>query len=167
MLEEIVSSVWACALSASRASCLAGIRDPAAEPPTVRWCSALSAAAAVPPADRRTARVRAPAIRRRNARRGGSERRADRDERQGAQGCEARATAAADNGDHGLASRPATSARHDIDLTIDAGFDLEIAIVDLALVACDDDVVALGEHHDGKRADRFLDHVAAGGQHRP
>ena len=60
-----------------------------------------------------------------------------------------------------------SSARQDLDLAVDAGDDLEVALKGLALVARDDVIVALGKHDARECADRFLDHVAAGREHRP
>ena len=59
------------------------------------------------------------------------------------------------------------SARQHLDLAVDAGNDLEIALVGLALVARDDVIIAFREHDARERADQFLDHVAARRQHRP
>ena len=53
----------------------------------------------------------------------------------------------------------------DLDVAVEAALDLELARVDLALVAGDEDVVALGQRHGREGADRLADHVAAGGQH--
>ena len=59
------------------------------------------------------------------------------------------------------------SARQHLDLAVDAGDDLEVALIGLGFVAGDDVVVALGEHHARECADQFLDDVAARGKHRP
>src|SRR5215469_15158854 len=61
----------------------------------------------------------------------------------------------------------AQSARQHFDFAIDAGDDLKVALIGPALVARDDVVLALCEHQPRKGADRFFDHVAARGTHRP
>src|ERR1700736_2258995 len=64
-------------------------------------------------------------------------------------------------------ARSAALLRDHLDLAVEAGLDLEVAVVNLAVVAGDDDVVAFGEDHARKGADRFLDDVAARSEHRP
>ena len=59
------------------------------------------------------------------------------------------------------------SARHDLDLAIDAVDDVEGTLEHLAFVLGDRAILAFGEHDAREGADRFLDDVAAGGQHRP
>ena len=66
----------------------------------------------------------------------------------------------------GSAERPCL-ARHHLDVTIDAGNDLEFALVNFAFVASNSAIFALGENHTRKGADRFLDDVAARREHRP
>src|SRR5262245_38817382 len=63
--------------------------------------------------------------------------------------------------------RYAASPRQHFDFAVDAGNDLEIALIGLALVARDDVIIAFRKHDAWERADRFLDHVAAGSEHRP
>ena len=57
--------------------------------------------------------------------------------------------------------------RQHLHFAVDAGDHLEVALEGLAFVARDDVIVAFGEHHPRKGADRFLDHVAARREHRP
>src|SRR5580704_19181076 len=67
----------------------------------------------------------------------------------------------------GASARSARLPRQHLDLAVDAGDDLKVALIGLARVARDEVIIALGEHDAGKGADRFLDDVAAGGEHRP
>src|SRR4029077_14131542 len=57
--------------------------------------------------------------------------------------------------------------RHHLDLAVDAVDDVEGTLVDLAFVLGDGAVFAFRQHDLGEGADRFLDDVAAGRQHRP
>ena len=66
----------------------------------------------------------------------------------------------------GLNIRAALARQH-LDFAVDAGDDLEVALESLALVARDDVIIAFGKHEARECADQFLDHVAAGRQHRP
>src|SRR3984893_19020614 len=54
-----------------------------------------------------------------------------------------------------------------LDLAVDPGNDLEVALIGAAFDARNGAVVALGKHDTGKHTGRFLDHVAAGCDHRP
>jgi hypothetical protein len=56
-------------------------------------------------------------------------------------------------------------AGEDLDFAVDAGDDLELALVALVVVAGDHPVVAFRQDHARERANRFLDHVAGGAQH--
>src|SRR5271166_1344757 len=55
----------------------------------------------------------------------------------------------------------------DLHLAVDAVDDVERTLEHLALVLGDDTVFAFGQHDAREGADRFLDDVAAGGDHRP
>src|SRR6266849_4118143 len=57
--------------------------------------------------------------------------------------------------------------RHHLDLAVDPGDHLEIALVGAAFVASDGTIVAFGKHDAGKHAGRFLDDVAARCDYRP
>src|SRR5665213_1456531 len=57
--------------------------------------------------------------------------------------------------------------RRDFNVAIDAGHHFEFALVNLAFIAGDGAIFAFRQHHARERADRFLDHVAAGREHRP
>ena len=59
------------------------------------------------------------------------------------------------------------SARDDLDLAVDAVDDVEGTLEHLAFVLGDGAVFALGQHDARKRADQFLDDVAARRDHRP
>src|SRR5262245_66566116 len=61
----------------------------------------------------------------------------------------------------------AASARDDLDLAVDAVDHAELALVGAVVVARDRAVLALGQDYARERADRFLDDVATGGEHRP
>src|SRR3954452_9490436 len=55
--------------------------------------------------------------------------------------------------------------RQHLYVAVEAALDLALARVDLALVAGDEDVFALGQRQGREGADRLADHVAAGRQH--
>src|SRR6185503_14055445 len=59
------------------------------------------------------------------------------------------------------------SLRQHLDVAVDARDHLELALEDLALVAGNGAIFAFGEDHAREGADRFLDRVAAGREHRP
>src|SRR5262249_14612167 len=59
------------------------------------------------------------------------------------------------------------STRDDLDLAVNAVDDAELAFVGLVIVASDGAILALRQDHAREGADRFLDHVAPGRQHRP
>src|SRR5262249_47745445 len=59
------------------------------------------------------------------------------------------------------------SARDDLDLAVAAGHDAELALEGLVVVTRDRAIFALRQDHAREGADRFLDHVAAGREHRP
>src|SRR6266478_4803622 len=65
--------------------------------------------------------------------------------------------------------RPSTHSlpRHHLDLAVDAGDHLELALIGASLIASDGAIVALGKHDAGEHAGRFLDDVAARRDDRP
>src|SRR5262249_19553963 len=62
---------------------------------------------------------------------------------------------------------PTPSTSDDLDLAVDAVDDPELALVGLIVVTCDSAILPLRQDHARKGADRFLDHVTAGREHRP
>src|SRR6478609_5710670 len=66
----------------------------------------------------------------------------------------------------GSAERPCLARQH-LDVAVDAGNDLKFALVDLAFIAGNGAIFALGENHARKGANRFLDDVTTRRQHRP
>ena|SRR5215467_7028783 len=63
------------------------------------------------------------------------------------------------------AKPPRPLARQHLDLAVDSGDDLELALVGAAFVARNGAVVALGKDDSRKHTGRFFDHVAAGRDH--
>src|SRR6476646_4567754 len=59
------------------------------------------------------------------------------------------------------------SARQHLDVAVDAGNDLKFALVDLAFIAGNGAIFALGENHARKGTNRFLDDVTTRRQNRP
>src|SRR4249919_2085731 len=59
------------------------------------------------------------------------------------------------------------SARNDLDIAVNTGDDFEFALEDLAFITGDSAIFAFSKNYARKGADRFLDHVATGREHRP
>src|SRR3984957_19542632 len=67
-----------------------------------------------------------------------------------------------------IRSRPLFAALfcNNFDVAVHPCLDLKRRLKDLGFVACDDDVLALGEHERGKGAHQLANDVAARGEHR-
>jgi hypothetical protein len=66
--------------------------------------------------------------------------------------------------DDSISSTPVLPRQH-LDLTIDPRHHLEIALIGAPFITRYGTIVALGQHEAGKHAGRFLDNVAARGDH--